>query len=332
MIAFILISACSLAMDKDSIIHYSLPDSVTAYQFYAEVTVKGFAPKKECYGGIMTDRVKLTLEADRKEKEIVFEFPESAPIVANGIGAETDEKGEISFPYDWNANETYKLMISAASDSAGNFSIYSGYAWLPRENKWKFIGSCKISGSYDLIKFPASIYSTGNSSTMTIETGQVWCQRNSGSWKKLKESGTTTPVVNLYSHIDSLAQRKIDIGIIEKTVTERNNKDGVYYTILREGTGKQVDLHDTVTVYYRVTLLNDTATIDEAKDSPATFPLHRLIKGWQIGVPILKVGGKIRLIIPSDLAYSIRTRSAKIPPNSILAFDIEVIDAKPPSK
>src|SRR5690349_8907292 len=100
---FILIfcSFLSNAMDKDSIFHYNLPDSVTAYQFYAEVTIKGFSPKKECYGGIMTDRVKLTLEADKNEKEIVFEFPETASITVSGRGAETDEKGEITFPYNW---------------------------------------------------------------------------------------------------------------------------------------------------------------------------------------------------------------------------------------
>jgi FKBP-type peptidyl-prolyl cis-trans isomerase len=55
-----------------------------------------------------------------------------------------------------------------------------------------------------------------------------------------------------------------------------------------------------------------------------------LIRGWQIGVPLCKVGGKIRLVIPSNLAYSIRTRAAKIPPNSILVFEIEVVDAKSP--
>jgi FKBP-type peptidyl-prolyl cis-trans isomerase len=52
--------------------------------------------------------------------------------------------------------------------------------------------------------------------------------------------------------------------------------------------------------------------------------------GWQIGVPLCKVGGKIKIIIPSNLGYSIRTRSAKIPPNSVLVFEIEVLDAKAP--
>jgi FKBP-type peptidyl-prolyl cis-trans isomerase FklB len=61
---------------------------------------------------------------------------------------------------------------------------------------------------------------------------------------------------------------------------------------------------------------------------PATFPLNNLIKGWQIGLSLCKVGGKIRLIIPSGLAYSIRNRATEIPPNSILVFDITVLDVK----
>jgi FKBP-type peptidyl-prolyl cis-trans isomerase len=45
-------------------------------------------------------------------------------------------------------------------------------------------------------------------------------------------------------------------------------------------------------------------------------------------VPLCKVGGKIRIIIPSGLAYGIRTRSMAIPPNQVLVFDVEVVAAK----
>jgi len=75
-------------------------------------------------------------------------------------------------------------------------------------------------------------------------------------------------------------------------------------------------------------LFSDGTVFDQAKDKPATFPLKRLIRGWQIAAPLVKVGGKIKIVIPSGLAYSIRTRAAKIPPNSILVFEIEVVDAK----
>ena len=99
---------------------------------------------------------------------------------------------------------------------------------------------------------------------------------------------------------------------------------------MKEGTGKQVSVNDTVVAYYKGYLFNDGLVFDQTKDKPATFSLKRLIRGWQIGLPLCNVGGKIKLVIPSDLAYSIRTRAAKIPPNSILVFEIEVVEVKSP--
>ena len=73
------------------------------------------------FAGIRTDVVKLSLETDKKEREIVFEFPSGATVMANGIGVKT-EKGELSWKYNWIENENYRLLIATASDSAGNFA------------------------------------------------------------------------------------------------------------------------------------------------------------------------------------------------------------------
>ena len=140
-------------------------------------------------------------------------------------------------------------------------------------------------------------------------------------------------MINLLSHVDSIIQFQREKLIIEKAISEgktdvKENHEGVYYKIITPGTGRQVSMTDTVTINYRLTLFQDTAIIDQSRDTPATFPLNRLIKGWQIGVPLSKVGGRIKLVIPSMHAYSIRTRSPRIPPNSILEFEIEVLDTK----
>jgi FKBP-type peptidyl-prolyl cis-trans isomerase len=143
------------------------------------------------------------------------------------------------------------------------------------------------------------------------------------------EKDLSFPVVNLLSQIDSLEQLEIDKKlIIVANTDEKNIHDGVYYNILKEGTGRQVSVNDTVTAFYKGYLLKDGSVFDGTKDKPAIFPLKRLIMGWQIGVPLCKVGGKIKIIIPSSLGYSIRTRAAKIPPNSVLVFEVEVVDAK----
>ena len=247
--------------------------------------------------------------------------------MVNGDGVKV-EKGELSWSYNWTENENYKLLIATASDSAGNFALYSGYIFLPKEKKWKLIGTCKILGQWNTLKQPAAFRLQVRNNSLQLNIHEAWCQRNNGSWKNLLEKHLALPVVNLLSHGDSLKQLEIDKKLITATNTDVKNMDGVYYTILKEGNGRQVSVNDTVTVYYKGYLLKDGSIFDETKDKPATFPLKRLIMGWQIGVPLCKVGGKIKIIIPSNLAYSIRTRAAKIPPNSILVFEIEVVDAK----
>ena len=140
------------------------------------------------------------------------------------------------------------------------------------------------------------------------------------------------PVIDYYKNADSAAQAAADqqaifAAIVAGQADTTGSKDGVYYKILKEGNGGSIQVSDTVVAFYKGYLLNGEV-FDETKDKPATFPLNRLIKGWQIAVPQCKVGGKIRLYIPSGLAYTIRSRSPKIPPNSVLVFDIEVVEAK----
>lgn len=324
----------SFADDKDSLTYYPLPDSVKAVSFLAEVSVGPVTAKKEVYAGIKTDLVKLSLESDKKEREIVFEFPSGATIMANGLGVKT-EKGEISWKYNWLENEKYRLLIATASDSAGNFALYSGYIFLPKEKKWKLIGTCKISGQWNTLKQPATFRSQTKNNSVSMNISEVWCQRQNGSWKNMLQGNALLPVVNLLSHVDSVDQLNIDLKYIQQSISEnkidtKQSHENVYYTMMKEGTGRQVSVNDTVTVFYKGYLLKDGSIFDETKDKPATFPLKRLIMGWQIGVPLCKVGGKIKIVIPSNLAYSIRTRAAKIPPNSILVFEVEVVDAKAP--
>ena len=115
----------SFANSKDSLINYPLPDTVKAVSFLAEVSVGTITTKKEVFAGIRTDVVKLSLESDKKEREIVFEFPSDAAVMANTPGVKI-EKGEVSWKYNWEVNKEYRLLIATASDSAGNFALYSG--------------------------------------------------------------------------------------------------------------------------------------------------------------------------------------------------------------
>ena len=328
----ILIFLQSMATTKDSIIYYPLPDSVKAVSFLVDISVGTITTKKQVFAGIRTDVVKLSLESEKDGREVVFEFPSGATVMATGRDIKI-ERGELSWRHGWGENEEYRLMIATAGDSAGNFALYTGYIFLPKERKWKLIGTCKISGQWNTLKQPAVFSSGLKKDPLQIGIDEVWCQRSNGSWKNLSQKNSALPVVNLFSHVDSMEQIRIDTQTIRQAISEnkidaKQDHDNVYYSIMKEGTGRQVSVNDTVTIYYKGYLFKDGSVFDETKDKPATFPLKRLIVGWQIGVPLCKVGGKIRIIIPSALAYSIRTRAAKIPPNSILVFEVEVVEAK----
>ena len=149
-----------------------------------------------------------------------------------------------------------------------------------------------------------------------------------------RPAGQNKPVIDFTKDADSLSQAQHDIAQIHAAITARaidttGTVGGVYYQILKEGTGSFVRVSDTVTVHYKGTLLKDGSIFDQTKEKPARFPLQRLIKGWQIGVPKCREGGTIKIIIPSGIAYGMRTRSKAIPPNSVLVFEIEVLKAEP---
>ena len=96
------------------------------------------------------------------------------------------------------------------------------------------------------------------------------------------------------------------------------------------GTGEEAPAGSTITAHYTGALAVDGIVFESSKDSgrPATFGLHQVIDGWTVGVPGMKVGGRRRLIIPSEMAYGGRRASAQIAPNSDLVFDIELIDVR----
>lgn len=99
-------------------------------------------------------------------------------------------------------------------------------------------------------------------------------------------------------------------------------------TDLQVGTGQEAKAGDTVTVHYTGWLTNGKK-FDSSLDrgEPFSFPLGagRVIRGWDVGVAGMKVGGKRELIIPPEMGYGSRGAGGVIPPNATLKFDVELL-------
>jgi FKBP-type peptidyl-prolyl cis-trans isomerase FklB len=102
---------------------------------------------------------------------------------------------------------------------------------------------------------------------------------------------------------------------------------GLQYKILQEGTGdEKPSLQSKVTCHYHGMLINgDVFDSSVVRNSPATFPLNAVIKGWQEGVQLMPIGSKFCFYIPSDLAYGDNQAGAKITAGSTLIFEVELL-------
>lgn len=94
------------------------------------------------------------------------------------------------------------------------------------------------------------------------------------------------------------------------------------------GDGEEVPAGATITAHYTGALCANGVIFQSSHDMgrPITFPLNGVIKGWQDGVPGMKVGGTRRLLIPSESAYGAASPSPNIPAHSDLVFDIELVE------
>lgn len=97
------------------------------------------------------------------------------------------------------------------------------------------------------------------------------------------------------------------------------------------GTGQEAKSGDTITVAY-IGSLSDGTTFDSSYDRGQGFSTQigtgQVIEGWDQGIPGMKVGGKRRLTVPPELGYGQTGAGDKVPPNSTLIFEVELLDVK----
>ena len=126
-------------------------------------------------------------------------------------------------------------------------------------------------------------------------------------------------------------------GCSEQTApkTETGNMTELIKTDVKLGTGDVATAGKNVSVHYTGWLYDPTAMdhhgkkFDSSRDrnEPFEFPLGggRVIKGWDVGVEGMKIGGQRTLIIPASMGYGARGAGGAIPPNATLVFDVELL-------
>ena len=113
-----------------------------------------------------------------------------------------------------------------------------------------------------------------------------------------------------------LAEKAKEEGVVK-------TESGLLYKVVKEGKGDKVQSNQRAKVSYKGTLIDGTQFDANAS---ATFSPTQVVKGFGEGLQLMQKGGKYILYIPAELGYGVRGGGDKIPTNSTLIFEVEVLD------
>ncbi len=148
-----------------------------------------------------------------------------------------------------------------------------------------------------------------------------------------KNNSTTSEVKNNIT--DIIPSVVVEVKPTDKPSTTSATKNTKMTDLkiedIKVGTGAEVKSGDTVAIHYTGTLTDGTkfdSSVDRGQPFVTQIGVGRVIKGWDLGVVGMKVGGKRKLYIPSSMAYGEMGAGGVIGPNADLIFDVELLEIK----
>ena len=125
-------------------------------------------------------------------------------------------------------------------------------------------------------------------------------------------------------------EKKAGQAFLDKAAAEKGatrTASGLIMTTIKPGTGLSPKATDKVKVHYHGTLTDGTVFDSSVqRGEPVVLPLNSVIRCWTEGVQLMKVGGKSKLVCPSDIAYGDQGRPPAIKPGATLVFEVELLE------
>jgi len=137
-------------------------------------------------------------------------------------------------------------------------------------------------------------------------------------------------VAGPYPGADAMRATRVLLGF-EELAGSAGPLTDLKFAELRNGTGAVASSRSTVRVHYTGWLADGTMfDTSFRKGTPITVPLGagRLIRGWDLGIPGMRVGGRRRLFVPPSFGYGSRGVGKVVPPRAVLVFDVELLEVK----
>lgn len=233
-----------------------------------------------------------------------------------GISAKNGDLIEINFR-GWIIKDSSNLFSDWVADTTKNVDLIANSYMMNQPMKFVLGSDSFIKGSEEGMVG----MKPGGKRTIIIPSNLAYGKEG---------MGPIPPNTNIKVVIELLLSKEIPavkMWDVDSTLL-KTTPSGLRYAILQNGTGENVKPAQTVVVHYSGFLLDGTKFDSSVeRDDPITFVagVGQVIPGWDEGLQLLQKGSKARFVIPSKLAYGERDMG-KIPPNSTLIFDVEVVD------